>query len=374
MNGNSKITRLAVIWALGLSLTSGFIWSQDEPLENDELIRIGLLVEESTDEEARSGAERAVREINQSGKLQGRRIELLVRSMEGPWGKGSKQAVELIFDKGAWALIGASQGRNAHLVEQVIAKTSTVFISSWAADPTLSKAYVPHFFNLVPNSEQQAEAILQDLTSFRGLSKWILAGDNTYDSEKAMEAFHSRDRFGVNPPVAQFECNTSDDFEKIHQEIRSSEAEALVLLCEPEVSWNLIRFIRSRSLELPVYGLLHMIDRSSPGKGSESIDSNVYLASYGAWSENSDIKKQEDQRAPGQKDTGILSAYVYDAVYVLAKAIVESGFDPEKLQEAVFRTDCSGQTGAIGFDQYGNRRGIPELMSADRRTLSASRP
>ncbi len=83
--------------------------------------------------------------------------------MEGPWGTGSKQAVELIFDEEVWAILGSHDGRNAHLVEQVSAKSRVVFMSAWSGDPTLSQAFVPWFFNCVFNDLQVSDVLIDEI-------------------------------------------------------------------------------------------------------------------------------------------------------------------------------------------------------------------
>ncbi|NLJ44013.1 MAG: ABC transporter substrate-binding protein, partial [Bacteroidales bacterium] len=86
-------------------------------LKND-TIKIGLLIQDKGSEAAIRGAELAVRKANLQGGFEGKKFSLVVRSMEGPWGTGSKQAVNLIFEEKVWALTGCHDGRNAHLVEQ----------------------------------------------------------------------------------------------------------------------------------------------------------------------------------------------------------------------------------------------------------------
>ena len=69
-------------------------------------VKIGLLIQDSSWTSAVHGAELAISEANKNGGLNGRMFQLVVRSMEGPWGTGSKQAVNLIFEEKVWALIG----------------------------------------------------------------------------------------------------------------------------------------------------------------------------------------------------------------------------------------------------------------------------
>lgn len=106
-------------------------------------IKIGLLIPDSKSTAAVQGAELAVRVANEKDGLNGRHFELIVRSMEGPWGTGSKEAVSLIFEEKVWALLGSHDGRNAHLVEQAATRSIVVFVSAWTGDPTLSQAFIP---------------------------------------------------------------------------------------------------------------------------------------------------------------------------------------------------------------------------------------
>ena len=135
-------------------------------------IKIGLLIQDSSYTSALNGAELAVRIANSKGGMNGRNFQLVTRSMEGPWGNGSKQAVNLIFEEKVWALMGSHDGRNAHLVEQAATKSTVVFVSAWSGDPTLSQAFVPWFFNCVPNDNQQAASLLNEIYEIRKLQKY----------------------------------------------------------------------------------------------------------------------------------------------------------------------------------------------------------
>jgi branched-chain amino acid transport system substrate-binding protein len=125
-------------------------------------IKIGLLIPDNGSIAAVQGAELAIREANENGGLNGRHFQLIIRSMEGPWGTGSKEAVNLIFEEKVWALLGSHDGRNAHTVEQAATRSIVVFVSAWTSDPTLSQAFVPWFFNCVPNDNQQAASLTKE--------------------------------------------------------------------------------------------------------------------------------------------------------------------------------------------------------------------
>ncbi len=327
--------RLAPYVLFGVLLILGqLLPAQEASPGKTEKFRLGLLIEDDGFDGARKGAELAVREINEKGGIDGRSLELLVRSMEGPWGKGSKQAVELIFDQEVWALVGSSQGRNAHLIEQVIAKTNVVFLSAWAGDPTLSKAYVPHFFNCVPNSEQRAESIVRHMAERGRLDRWLLVYDDSYDSGQSVNSLMNQEKTKDNPPSSRILCRSSRDFDKVIAQIGEQDADALVVMCKEEVATALSDRIRSAGIDVPIY-----LDLAGVGDTS-----------------------------------GLLSSYAYDAIRVLAMAIQSSDQDPSRLREAMTRTDYKGKTGAIRFDERGNRKGLPSLKETGPEIFSFGMP
>jgi len=65
--------------------------------------------------------------------------------------------------KRSLALFGSHDSRNAHLVEQAATKSQVVFVSAWSGDPTLSQAFVPWFFNCVPNDYQQVASLIEEI-------------------------------------------------------------------------------------------------------------------------------------------------------------------------------------------------------------------
>ncbi len=120
-------------------------------------VKIGLLIPGPEALAAKHGAELAIREANEAGGNQ--TYQLVVRSTDGPWGAGSKESVSMVFEDEVVAIMGSLDGRNAHLAEQVATKTRIVFLSSWATDMTLSKAFVPWYFRCLPNDHQQAVSL-----------------------------------------------------------------------------------------------------------------------------------------------------------------------------------------------------------------------
>jgi ABC-type branched-subunit amino acid transport system substrate-binding protein len=262
--------------------------------------------------------------------------------MEGPWGTGSKQAVNLIFEEKVWALIGIHDGRNAHLVEQAATKSQVVFLSAWPGDPTLSQAFVPWFFNCVPNDNQQAAAIFKEIYEIRKYRNIVVVHGKEYDSEKSFASFISIVKKSGKPDPLQF--NIGDYVQKtdiLADKISDSDADCLLLFCEPPVSLKLVRQIKKKN----------------------NLFGNIVSVPAGKWPEAENQKFRKEFETKYGYVPGMVASYSYDCMSVLIEAVRQSGSsDREMIQNSLKNIRFNGVTGPVQFDDKGNRLGKFEIM------------
>jgi len=331
--------------------------------ESDKTIKIGILVQDNKSKEARNAAEMAVRKVNAKGGINGRLVKLIVRSMEGPWGTGSKQAVDMIFNEKVWAIIGSHDGRNAHLVEQATTKAHVIFLSAWASDPTLSQAFVPWFFNCVPNDRQQATAFIDEIYNKRKIAKIALVSDNGYDSKLASETFVKMSKKMLKPDPLLLSYNfSSTDFKELIDQINKAKVDGIVLSGQAPATKMIIKQLRQRNIKLPVFGTLSILGEQGFSVQDLKNSGNVVLISSG----NNLLQKSKDFQKEYQKENGkipgAVAAYAYDGLNLILEAIKNSGFDRDKVQNALLKMRYEGITGPIQFDEKGNRLGEPGLI------------
>ena len=236
------------------------IYAQVKGEKPNRIIKIGLLVNNNTSGSAKKGAELAIEIANKRKKFNGTHFELLVRSMEGPWGTGSKEAVNLVFSEKVWAILGSHDGRNAHLVEQVIAKTHIVFLSAWATDPTLYQAFVPWFFSIVPNDDQQAEILAKEIIQTNRRYKIATFSDQSYDSNLALQSFLDKMRKKEYSEIIRLNYNTTDkSFKEFNHNINKHNIDCVVLFGESPALFPLIQQLEKNKNIKHVYGALSLL-------------------------------------------------------------------------------------------------------------------
>jgi branched-chain amino acid transport system substrate-binding protein len=340
-------------------ISSLFFLALTVPAQKPEPVKIGLLVQDNASLSAKQGAELAVKLVNEKGGINGRPLQIISKSMEGPWGTGSKQAVELIFEENVWALLGSHDGRNAHLVEQAATKSIMVFLSAWSTDPTLSQAFVPWFFNCVPNDYQQAVALIEEIYKKSKTTRVTVITDKTYESNMALKNFRQVLQSQGKPEPAQilFDDYASND-KALVEHILKTKADYILLLCKPSVSLQVIRKIRQGKISLPVCTSLTVLneDELSDQELKEFDQVRAVRPATMSISKNG-FFKQAYKKYYGNTP-GLVAAYAFDGMNVLIEAIRMSGSqEREKIQEVLSEIHYEGVTGHILFDERGNRKG-----------------
>jgi branched-chain amino acid transport system substrate-binding protein len=333
--------------------------------ENSDLtIKIGLLIPDNKSMAAVHGAEMAIRIANEKGGLNGRKFQLVVRSMEGPWGTGSKEAVSLIFEEKVWALLGSHDGRNAHLVEQAATRSIVVFVSAWPGDPTLSQAFVPWFFNCVPNDNQQAVSLIEEICNKRKFNKTAVVSGDDYDSKMMLDCFLKSIKKSGNPDPVKFNYdNYSMNLNALPDDIKKADADCVVLLCPPQASIKIIEQIRQKKMSLPLFGSIMLLDENELSPQELQVYDNIISIPSGDWSGPENLTFRQKFQKIYKRMPGVVASYAYDGMSILIEAIRNTGSgDREMMQKSLKNTYYNGVTGLIQFDDKGNRSGNFKLM------------
>ena len=330
----------------------------------EDTIKIGLLIQDKESEAAIRGAELAVSLANLRGGIDGRKFSLVVRSMEGPWGTGAKQAIDLIFEEKVWALTGCHDGRNAHLVEQAATKSIVPYVSAWSADPTLTQAFVPWFFNCVPTDRQQSLSIISSIYDLHKFRKIAVISGKYYDSNMASATFIKSVKAENLPgPPIYYIDESGKDAEILAGKVIDSNAECLVLSCTPELSRIIINILKDKKTIIPVYSFLIAADENKLTPAGLNIFDNTVRMASGEWTgkENAEFRKEYYKRY--NMLPGMTASFSFDATNLLIGAIRLSGKnDRELIQNMVRGMIYEGVTGTISFDDKGNRKGDFSIM------------
>jgi branched-chain amino acid transport system substrate-binding protein len=333
------------------------------PEGNDQPVKIGLLVSTNKSASARQGAEIAIQKANRQTGKTGKSFILVVKSMEGPWGTGSKQAVDMIFDEKVVALIGSHDGRNAHLVEQAAAKTRFVFISAWSSDPTLSQAFVPWYFSVVPNDIQQANALVEEIYIKRKITNVVLVSDDGYDSKQAASNFISSSQSaGKKDPVSLIYNSSDLDFSGLAEKVDKSCAEAIILFGQSSSTSKIIGQLKLKKKNQTFFASINLLEKRDNDEENYKDFEGVTLPACGLWFNPAGLEFRQEYRRLYGTEPGAEAAYAFDAVNLIIDAVKDGRTGYNLIQEWLLKVKHEGATGLIQFDDKGNRIITNQMM------------
>ncbi|MGC1392421.1 MAG: ABC transporter substrate-binding protein [Bacteroidales bacterium] len=345
----------------------GLIGQNTKAIQNsavtDKTVKIGLLIRDKNSLSAMQGAEMAIKRANKKGGYNGKPFQLEVRSMEGPWGAGAKEAVDLIFKENVCALIGACDGRNSHLVEQVTTKARIVFLSVWASDPTLSQAFVPWYFTCVPTDLQQADVLIDEIYNNRKIVRIATVADSDYDSKMALESFVKRAASaGKNDSLQVYYDNKSQDFNNLIDKIVNANVGGIILFGKPHASMKLIDQMKQSKINQPLFATLSLMDEDEfSDQGMKNYENIVAVSSGNTSKSKCSAFLSEYQKTYGSLP-GAVASYSFDGMSLLIEAIRMAGTDRENIRKYMAGMHFEGVTGPIQFDEKGKRIGKVNLM------------
>ena len=333
-----------------------------------ETINIGLLIPEpglanELASAAIRGAEIAINQYNSKSEQNKQLVlKLIVRSCEGPWGAGSKAAVDLVFEDKVVAILTSLDGRNAHLAEQVIAKTKVAMISTYETDPTLSQAFVPWYFRCIPNDIQQAAVLTEEIVK-RKISKIIIISDDGYDGKLASDHFVKKlASMGKVKPIQIIYNYLNPDFKKVFEQIHSSGIKNIMVFGRPETTLQLVKLLKEKNLKVNIFGSLSVMGEYEILTESLKYLENSVLLTSDHWFTAKGLEFSEEFNDLFGYQPGNAATYAYDGMNVILGAITKTGTSREKIIEEITKTRYEGVTGIIQFDEKGNRMGKPCLM------------
>jgi len=354
---------ISILAGLFLGFDVNFIHDDPEPddiIINRDSLRIGLLVsaDPASDPlslEAVHAVQLAVNKTNNTGGINGRFVELIVKSSDADWGAGAKKSVDLIYDDEVAAIIGSLNGQNAHLVEMAVAKAQVVFISTRATDPTLSGANIPWFFRVIPNDVQQAKQLNHHIYNIKNLERLTVVSSDIYDHKMAAGAFLriTRDNGSPDPEHYTYDIN-KPDFDDLVQSFPATNPDGLSFYGYPEHLKKLLQKMDSRGIQIPLFAPLSILDTADPALRTYISSRVTHICPDNRFHDRAERFKSEFEAIYGYKP-GNIAAYSYDGVNVLLESFKNGAYESESITRHLSGlTDFQAVTGDITFLENGD--------------------
>ena len=288
------------------------------------------------------------------------RLMLVVRDETGLWGRASSEIVKLAVEDRSVALITSSDGRAAHLSEQVGNRLG-VPVVTLATDATTTQINIPWIFRIVPHDAAQACVFAESIYRERKFKRVLLISDGDHDGRVGAAEFQKAARQQGAPPPERIEITPPiADLGALGIEAQTREAQAIVLWTSAATAARVLEemtevrapmFMCTKALEEPFISAM---------RGRQ----NIWVAASSApGPESAQRAFAERFQARTGAAPSPAAAEVYDAVRLIAQGLRQSGPNRARLRDALAaRAEYRGVSGIIAFDGAGNNRAEVTLV------------
>lgn len=321
-------------------------------------IKIGLSINLSgrggeAGEHIRDGALLAVENVNNSGGINGRPIELLIRDDQNS-DEGIRKADESLIDEGVVAIIGHSFSSNTVKAHPLVTSRDTLLITAYTASTLLSGQDDLFFRTAVDCSlfgEKMASLIKQ-----KKLQSVAFLMDMTNPAFVLDYATRVQEHFSGSITEVKFDSREQANWKRIMGELLEPQPDVIVLLTEASMTGVALQklaaadFTGSRiaTVWTQTPGLMRHAGNSAEGLSIITfIDPDNSRPSYLSFAQ--DIEEKFHKKATAR------STRAYEMVMILADALKRcSSINSSELKKALLAGEYDTLMGHVKFDPYGD--------------------
>jgi branched-chain amino acid transport system substrate-binding protein len=330
---------------------------------NNEKVLIGFAAELSGRQselgvQERNGAQLAVEEINASGGIHGRMLELIVRDDHGSQEGGVAADKELIA-AGAVAIIGHATSNVALAILPVIDAAHVVLISPTSSAPMLSGAS-KYFFRVVASNSAAGAAMAVHAKHRRGVDKMaaLYDVDNASYTTSYLKSFTEKYQAigGEMTAEAAFSSSTQPDFAPLLETMRANGAQGLLVITSGYDAAHIAQRARLMNWPVPIFGCGWTESEGLINNGGQAVEGMVYDQYYPrdhASPRLSMFRERFEARFGRTPSFGAVNSY--DATVILAEALKRTDGKGTELRQALLSIkEFKGLIDAFSFDANGD--------------------
>jgi branched-chain amino acid transport system substrate-binding protein len=312
-----------------------------------------------------NGSKLALDEINAKGGVLGKKMELVIEDGQCRPANSVSAAEKLIQRDKVVAISGAFCSSSTLAVMSVAANYKLPLITGVSSSAELTEKGNPWFFRATETDALLAKAFSKILYDQLKLRKIAYVGVNDDFGRGGVAEFEKQmTALGATTVMKEYFEHGTSDFYTLLTKLRSSGADGVFVAAETQDGSIFVKQKAELGLTNKVFGVGSWATpdfMKLTGDASEGIYAAVPYASTMTTPKNKAFVAAYTDRyheAPGK-----YSAAGYNAISILAEAISRAGStDPEKLRDALAKTDYEGPNGHFQFDSKGQANGFSVVL------------
>jgi branched-chain amino acid transport system substrate-binding protein len=325
-------------------------------------IKIGLMAE-STGANAEAGvyqingAKMALEEINKTGGVMGRQLELRIEDNQSS-NPGSVLAVSKLTSSGDMtALIGSVRSTQIQAVAPTVLKTGLPMVIG-GTDYGLTHSNNPWIFRARPNDGYSAKVIADYGVNTLKLKKWaIVHATDAFGNGGKNNLTAALKELGVTPVTVQGFTSNSQDFTPIVLAIKQSGADVVSTYITNSTDVGIFaKQLRQLGVNIAWVGSPSVSTDTAMKLAGDALHGTYSIADFAVDSSPETQAYAKKYKEKYKLEPDLYSAWAYDAVQLLAMGIKNANSTkPDDIKKAIHNIrEYKGVEGTYTFDKNGD--------------------
>ena len=304
-----------------------------------------------------NGLQMALDEINKSGGVLGRQVELRVEDNQTT-NPGTVLAFsKLTSDPGVVAIVGPIASTMIQAASPAIAKAGIPTMIG-GTDPSLTRVNNKWVFRARPNDLYSSRVIADFGVNTLKLKKWaIVHATDAFGAGGAKALTDALGKLGITPTIVQGYTSNAQDFSAIVLAIKKSGADVMgTYMTAPQDQALFARQLKQLGVKLTWIGSPTTVAVTTMSLAGEALHGSYAVADFNAESNDAARTYAQRYRERYKLDPDNFSSWTYDSLHILARAInAARTTEPEAVRRAILEIKgYQGVEGTYNFDDGGD--------------------
>ncbi|HAT03576.1 MAG TPA: hypothetical protein DCS29_02240 [Candidatus Magasanikbacteria bacterium] len=298
----------------------------------------------------REGTELAVKEINDAGGINGRKVEVVYEDGACDSKTASNAGNKLINVEKVTAIVGGLCSGETLANTTVAEENKVVMVAYGSTAPSLTTAG-DYIFRVVPSDSYQGKYAANFVYSTLGKKKVaVLYAKTDYTEGIAQVFIDEYKKLGGEVVLTDTFLQTDRDLKTQLTKVKNSEAEALYFPTYTEAAVVGFKQMKELGLSISIIGPEGYADPKIVA--AEGTHDTMYTAPVSPENESFNNKFMA---ATKRTDVPIYTTHAYDATKILLETIKKVGTDKEMIKNELYNVkNYQGVSGEITFDKNGD--------------------
>ena len=280
------------------------------------------------------GATLALEQENAAGGYRGKPFRLLPAWSESPWKAGIVDLTRLVYDRGAWAVIGGVDGTTTHLAVQIALKSHFLLLSPGSTDASADHANVPWLFSLPPSDERIAPVLADAIARAAAGGSFAVVASTDHDAHAALvELRRALGERRLTPASLVELAPLEADLPALAARLLRDGPRAVVVLAPSRLAGHMAVALREAGFRGTIVGgatAARTAFRRAAGAAAEGVIAPILVEPGREWEAFSRSYTKRWGELPDEA-----GAHGYDAVRLVAVALRDAGLNRALVRDAL---------------------------------------